>query len=44
LSSAARALRGRFGDRIIEPVPAAIRYVSRLLGWDAARGGYIRVT
>jgi Asp/Glu/hydantoin racemase len=32
LSDAARVLRDRFGDRIIEPVPAAIRRVTRLLG------------
>jgi Asp/Glu/hydantoin racemase len=32
LSEAARAVRDRFGNRIIEPVPSAIRYVTRLLG------------
>jgi allantoin racemase len=37
LSSAAQALRVRFGDRIIEPVPAAIRAVCRLLRTDRPR-------
>jgi allantoin racemase len=32
LSAAAEALRRRFGPRVIEPLPAAIRRVSRLLG------------
>jgi allantoin racemase len=39
LSLAARALRHQFSVEIIEPVPAAIRCVTRLLGvgWDARR-------
>jgi Asp/Glu/hydantoin racemase len=32
LSAAARALRERFGSRIVEPVPAAVRRALRLLG------------
>lgn len=32
LSDAARALRGRFVAEIVEPVPAAVRWVTRTLG------------
>jgi allantoin racemase len=36
LSMAASALRRRFATDIVEPVPAAIRYAARLLGFQAS--------